>query len=368
MSVSTGSMEPAIPAGSLVVVKNVPESSLQIGDVITYASMQDPNVTITHRIVSKDAASSGFVTKGDANNKDDGVVASTRIVGKVVTTAPLLGGIINFMRTIPGLLMMVYVPALILIGSELKQMIRGLVRIEEREKRLKNLSSVAWEKVDLLPKLQPMAAETEISMGGGILRYKRQLFAAVFSGLIGGLMVAYPALALLSDNADLTGNTISADLSDTDTHADSIVFRKIHFNEPPHATKEKHPTVILFNPTTEKINISGWTLHDNNGQAYTIGKHHHRHNIKRWIRANRSLPLKPKISDGLQFAGDRLILKNLEGETIDALSWNDDTTQMDPSIQDVYRKTILQRIKENGNYIDTDTAEDWQVKNPRYRH
>ena len=59
--VLTGSMEPALPAGSVVFIR--PSDSYRTGDVISFKNSS--GMTVTHRIV---ASSNGFIrTAGDAN-------------------------------------------------------------------------------------------------------------------------------------------------------------------------------------------------------------------------------------------------------------------------------------------------------------
>ncbi len=85
-SVATGSMEPAIPNGSVVFVR--PRPTYQVGDVIT-AFLQGEQ-TFTHRII--DIQGEEIFTKGDANKTMDPMpTRQSRIVGKVVLHLPLLG-------------------------------------------------------------------------------------------------------------------------------------------------------------------------------------------------------------------------------------------------------------------------------------
>jgi signal peptidase len=68
--VLSGSMEPAIKTGSVIAVKPVTDPNVfQAGDVITYRSVDDPTILITHRVVEAINDSSGvkYVTKGDNN-------------------------------------------------------------------------------------------------------------------------------------------------------------------------------------------------------------------------------------------------------------------------------------------------------------
>lgn len=91
-AVKTGSMEPAIPAGSLIVIQE--QDSYQPGDVVTYEGSGLPSVT--HRVIS---ISNGIVTaKGDANNTEDPPFPADRIIGKVRYVIPALGSILLMLQ------------------------------------------------------------------------------------------------------------------------------------------------------------------------------------------------------------------------------------------------------------------------------
>jgi len=86
----TGSMEPAISPGDIVVIHK--QDDYEVGDIVTYMS----NSAITHRIVEKTA--DGYVTQGDANNARDPEIEKSRIVGKVTTVIPQVGDILLFLQ------------------------------------------------------------------------------------------------------------------------------------------------------------------------------------------------------------------------------------------------------------------------------
>src|SRR3989344_7105026 len=66
--VKSGSMEPAIRTGGLVLI--VPSVSYKVGDVITFGADTKTQIPTTHRIVSVEGEGSRrtFTTKGDAND------------------------------------------------------------------------------------------------------------------------------------------------------------------------------------------------------------------------------------------------------------------------------------------------------------
>lgn len=69
---STGSMAPAIPAGSVALVQEVPASDVAVGDVVTVE--RPDRLPVTHRvteIVATDGERATFVMQGDANAAPD---------------------------------------------------------------------------------------------------------------------------------------------------------------------------------------------------------------------------------------------------------------------------------------------------------
>src|SRR5690606_21551192 len=73
LSVQTGSMEPAVRPGDLVLVHKVAADTIQTGDIITFANPQNKRETITHRVKSviRDGGPIRFITQGDANPMPD---------------------------------------------------------------------------------------------------------------------------------------------------------------------------------------------------------------------------------------------------------------------------------------------------------
>jgi signal peptidase len=94
LAVMSGSMEPTIPVGGVVGVRPVLASDLKVGDVITFANTTNPDVLVTHRVVTLQSVGGQtlLTTKGDANDAVDAVTTSAnRTVGRVDFSAPWLG-------------------------------------------------------------------------------------------------------------------------------------------------------------------------------------------------------------------------------------------------------------------------------------
>lgn len=124
--VESGSMEPYIMTGSLVVI--LPESSYAVDDVITFKSRAS-RVPTTHRIVDtySENGRTWFITKGDANEEaDTAAVAMGDVRGKVQFAVPKAGFILDFARQPVGFVFLILLPALMLIISELEKIWREI--------------------------------------------------------------------------------------------------------------------------------------------------------------------------------------------------------------------------------------------------
>jgi signal peptidase len=99
LTVLTGSMAPAYPAGTLVIVRPTPPDQVRVGDVVTYQLTSGEPVLVTHRVVEKIYDTEGelsFTTQGDNNDlPDDEPVRPVQIVGTVWYAVPLLGWVNN---------------------------------------------------------------------------------------------------------------------------------------------------------------------------------------------------------------------------------------------------------------------------------
>lgn len=94
--VHTGSMSPAIPSRSAVVVR---EGRYHVGQVVTF---REHGVTVTHRLVA--AYPDGtFATKGDANRSiDPWRIRRADIIGGVVAAPHLVGYALVYVKLPAG--------------------------------------------------------------------------------------------------------------------------------------------------------------------------------------------------------------------------------------------------------------------------
>lgn len=123
-SVISGSMEPEYPVGSLIYVKEVKPSEVQVGDVITFVlSNKTP---ATHRVIGIDKDNQLFYTQGDANYQineetgekvymEDPPVHFNNLIGKPVFKIPVLGYIAYYIQHPPGMYIAIAAGAILLI-------------------------------------------------------------------------------------------------------------------------------------------------------------------------------------------------------------------------------------------------------------
>lgn len=109
----SGSMEPTVKVGSLLLTRPADVEDLQVGDVITYRSPGN-HTTLTHRIVSirQQDGQRVFTTKGDASLEPDPREIILRgQVSKMAFDIPYLGYVVDFAKSTQGVVLLLLVPA-----------------------------------------------------------------------------------------------------------------------------------------------------------------------------------------------------------------------------------------------------------------
>ncbi len=135
--VSSGSMEPELKTGSLVITRPVGPQEVMVGDIITF---NPKGVTlgenlISHRVIGIETASPlYFKTKGDANDKPDPFTVPARnLEGRIFFKAHYVGYVTGFLKTPWGFLLGLVIPGLILITMYITS-IRRMLRKNREEK------------------------------------------------------------------------------------------------------------------------------------------------------------------------------------------------------------------------------------------
>ena len=132
--VLSGSMEPTIKTGSIVVVKPVAE--YKIGDVITFQTAIGKDL-ITHRIddIKIVGSEPRYITKGDANNApDQREIFKKEVVGKLLFSIPYLGYVVNFAQKPIGFSLIIILPAIAIVYDEVKKIWKEITRLKNKKK------------------------------------------------------------------------------------------------------------------------------------------------------------------------------------------------------------------------------------------
>ena len=115
--VRSGSMEPTIHVGAMVVLTKTDASKLEVGDIITFENPDKPGTLVTHRIVGVENGEAGrtFTTKGDANGTADSWRVPAQGDGwRYAFNVPLIGYVFGYLGTPQARLALLAVPAAIL--------------------------------------------------------------------------------------------------------------------------------------------------------------------------------------------------------------------------------------------------------------
>ena len=130
-AVLSGSMEPEIHTGGLVVTRPVALNEILPGDVITFYAPVT-SVPTTHRVVRIDAGPPlVFHTKGDANEEADiTTIEASNVVGTVWFNIPYLGYVTRFIKTPLGLLVALCLPGIFIIITETRNIRRAFIERE----------------------------------------------------------------------------------------------------------------------------------------------------------------------------------------------------------------------------------------------
>ena len=115
LSVMSGSMEPAIHTGDVIVDEWIDPAEARVGDVLSFNDPSRAGIVLTHRVVSfkRRGDQVEFVTRGDANTGVERWTApADGSIGRVAYRVPYAGFVMVFTRTPLGKLLFLILPAI----------------------------------------------------------------------------------------------------------------------------------------------------------------------------------------------------------------------------------------------------------------
>jgi signal peptidase len=152
------SMTPNINVYDVVVTMKVKSpSDIKVNDVITFISTSSISrgMTITHRVIDIGSDENGvtYTTKGDNNLSADSSPASySNVIGKVIFRIPSLGRIQSFLANNGNFLIIIIVPALFIILTDIVKLVKLISvknKIEEMDQKEQEFKSKKKVKEEL---------------------------------------------------------------------------------------------------------------------------------------------------------------------------------------------------------------------------
>lgn len=127
LTIMSGSMEPALGTGDIVLEREIAPLEARVGDIVTFRDPDGSGRLITHRVrsirVGGDAVT--FTTKGDAaNGIQRWTIPQSGTIGEPRFRLPKLGYALSATRSPAGRLLLVALPALLLGASAITRIWR----------------------------------------------------------------------------------------------------------------------------------------------------------------------------------------------------------------------------------------------------
>ena len=188
--VVTGSMEPTIPVGALLITQEADIRAIQLDDIICFRTQETAiwGKIVTHRVVEILDMAGGEIllrTQGDANLIADGyLVSAGNFVGKVIWhtgNGSMLATIFSFFTNKIGFLGCIVFPCLLLAGLILKDTVtniraelqQAMIDLEEAEK------AADWENDPLCGMTQEEYNEMYERLRAEIMEELKELMTSV---------------------------------------------------------------------------------------------------------------------------------------------------------------------------------------------
>lgn len=130
--VLSGSMEPALSVGDLIIVKET--ETLTENQIIVY---EQESSLIVHRIV--DISGNQIIAQGDANNTPDDPIDASLVKGEVVAVVPGAGMAVEAIRSPAGILVIVGLAAVLLELPHLRQKKKDEKELDQLKEEIRRL-------------------------------------------------------------------------------------------------------------------------------------------------------------------------------------------------------------------------------------
>jgi len=133
----TGSMEPTIEVGDIIIGKQTPPAKLKVNDIVTFKgeSGELAGKIVTHRIkeIYEEDGSLYIITRGDANTANDPPTNAENVVSVMKAKVPLLGKLLTIINTPWGFLLLIIAPLMISLVKEIIELIQTFRPTKEEQ-------------------------------------------------------------------------------------------------------------------------------------------------------------------------------------------------------------------------------------------
>lgn len=376
LSVQSGSMVPAFSKGDLVVVTDVPARQLAVGDVITFINPENKKQTITHRLQSFETRggqpTGRVVTKGDANLAADRSIPTNAIIGKVSFAIPYLGFAFDFVRQPIGLLLLIYVPALTIVVSEVRKLAKYYKEQEPYVAAGHDPNQHGLPAAHIAAKASAAAIIAVTSVAAPVTHAALMSSATLSNSSLSTLAAAnYPLLSKVqfSQSSGTPGGSSNVNVDVVNNNPQTATTGSTNGNNASsgNATNNSNTTIAvnvgggansgsnqridIYNPTNTPIAISNWKLTDNT-TTHTIPNN-------TVVAPGRTYSFAWPAAKSLNPTGDRMQLRNISNVLIDSLSWGSDTSQFNPAI--ITNGSSKSLVRDDLRY-DSGKASDWSAQ------
>jgi len=129
-TVASNSMSPVYEIGDVIVIKEIKQDDIKIGDDITYLGKSSDlaGKVITHRLIEITETENGkkYILQGVANTASDPAISYNQIYGKVIYKTVLISFINTIVRNQFGFFFIIFVPLVIIVFLEVVDTVKDI--------------------------------------------------------------------------------------------------------------------------------------------------------------------------------------------------------------------------------------------------
>ena len=124
------SMEPELCVGDVILSKKYTGQEIETGDIITFVGKEGSlaGKVVTHQVIAVDESGGEMmiITKGLANNVEDPAITENDVLSVMQRKMAVFGSIYRVMTSTPGFILLILLPLLAMIGSEIYRLAKVL--------------------------------------------------------------------------------------------------------------------------------------------------------------------------------------------------------------------------------------------------